>query len=1496
MSVLQFGEPPRALESLERPIESAERDLVDYVTGLYVNAEEFGDSDPASSAMCFHEAGRALERRMGRPLEAWCCYSRALEVSQGYGVALRGLARLARAAADWATLRRILECSVEESEGTAARVPLTAEKAAREILDGDVGDAIDTLRSGLNRAPAAAPLRALMLGLAGANGDDGDLSEALDTLSRGCDDPALEAALEGAFLAVEERRGRVDEALARSRRAFDARGGAPDAAWALARLALKAGDTAAASSALQALERTAGSDSVKAACARIGMALRTCAVTFESQGGREAGSAPPVAAAWDLAFVAAVRSADGGAEASAARIAKGEVTTSWLADGFDESALLGGGPGPVEPGTQPAAASGGSRRRALAALLNPDDREDAEALFAAVNDAPALALHAALAGGRHEIASSALGVMLADASNDAAVHELAVARAVLLRNAARDPEAALEVLQASSPTPATAPLASLIRLHRRVGPALAEVALAEAAGAEDARARSWSLAWAARHLADSDPGRAEELYGESLRENPTCGMALHALERIGGNHTETARAWIAAASSCTDDSARCADLITAGIHFALGGELVRAGQAFGGAARIARDDKTLGIVAQRLAAAGAEPGLAAGGVDLALEDGLSPDDVLAVASSCLRREPQAALRAFEWLRGIAPGDPVAERGLTDARLACGRWSEVSGALFERLRVARSKEEEAFVYARMAELDEHFGKNESSAMLSLIEVARRLPGHRPTLGALAIYFARQEREEELADALLNVALALEDDRDAAAAAAAAFRLSPQSTDAIRTYAFRSPTSIYAAAELEARTEVPEERLECLRRLAEGSRAAAVNVSRLADALEDAGAIDAALVERTRAIEVSPESLYDLLGLERLQRAVGDGAGLLWTLRRMAELTVIAGKRQAYLLEGARIASDEVGDVVLAGQLALGVLREDPKCEEAYSLARRLMSGIKDLAFDDDVLEARIAGRENPVESRELLIELSEVRERRGDANGAKDALERIVALYPADVDTRRALSGLRQRDGEWAEAIAHLLEAARYTQEDPVAGVDLFYELGTLYQLHSDRMDLAEKCYVKVLGWDRTRFDAMERLSEVYAAMQNWPRAAQALEHLVAMSADPSVRTEKTVALTEVLDRHLNRQREAEQMLNDARRATPLDIRPVESLAAIYTRQRDSLALNVLLDQALVTNANAVNESPDEPGLYANLLAITSMKGDDDLAAMAETALVLSGGQIPERYRTNRAEPWWNVGARVGEGSIDDFLCPKEVTPGFRGTLAVVEEAVSKLLGLSAKHVAASGTTRLDKKHAFAQMLAQYAPMFGVRGEPTAFAEDIQEIRVAPGAPPAIIVPLALAAVQDEAVLRFAAAAALGLSRMGLGLATVMTNEQLRLLAACCVKLSVPSFDIGGIDPKVLALEIERLRPAVSGKLVERIQPLAFDCGAALEHPHLRDSVATVGHRTGFVATGTLSAAVTALRIVSGRTAVPFGQVPGVGRLMSFVFSKDHIELRQRMGI
>lgn len=1491
-AALPFGEPPAGLSSLEADVDAAPEDAFAGIAGLLANAAECTDSERGILATSLCEAGRVLERRAGRPAEAWGCYARALATGCEDAVSLRGLARLSRAARDAGSLRGVLGALLDKVSDPSAIVSLSVEKAAHEIAGDEPREALQTLRAAARRVPGSAPLHVMMLGLLGAGADGAALCETLDALSRAGVGPETSAAMTAACAAIEELGGRPEDARARLDAATAAGGAPAELNWALARVALRSPEPGIAARALD--ELAAGDGGLSDAFSRLLSAFHACAPRYSPEVRPAATSPLPDAGSpWDLALVDAFRSSDRALEAGVARTARPFVSAAAIAAGLEESVLLAGTP-PADAAAPAIAPNATSREAAIARCLYPDDRPDADALLAARAEAPVPALHVALSGSQPELAAEILGALGASPSVAEAAHEIGAARASILRNALGRAADAVEALEACSPSAAAAPLASLTRLHRRTPDALAAVARAEADAAGDDEARSWCLAWAGHHLSQRDRDEAERLFREALALNPTCGIALHAIDRMSGDHAATAGTWLAAAASAAGDSVRKDDLVKAGVHFAIAGSFAAAADALAQASELARGDRTLDAFATRLALVAKAPGDAS--ARMTSVEGMSLDDLVAVGSLSLEGAPELALRCFERACDLLPGDPVAEMGVTEVRYACGRSSEVYGELLSILKTAGTPEEEAFLYSRLAEIDEHFSSDPGSAVLSRVALGQRLPLHRHTLAALVVHFARKRAEAELAEALVGVSRAVEDDLDAAAAAATAFRLAPASLDALRSLAARSPSSVYAAVELEARTDDPRERASCLGRLAVAPDAAAVHVSRFADLHEELGESGTALALRRRALGLRPDSVLDLLGLARLQRATSDHAGLLESLRRMAALTGLPDRRKAHMIEAARLAAEELGDSGLAAGLALEALEQDPGDQEVFAFARRLMASRPDPGFADRALEARIAGTEDREEKRALLLEQVSVRQRSGDPRGAKESLARIIALFPADLETRRGLAAFHQRDGEWAEAIAQLFEAARYVQ-DATVGVGLFHELGALYQDHSERLDLAEKCFMKVLSWDRTHFASMERLAALYEKTGNWIRRAQALEHLIGLAGDPAVRTGKIAELAEVSDLHLDKSREAEQMLNEARRTAPLDIRPVEGLAAIYRRQRDSLALNILLDQAQTVNAAAVAERPGDAELYANLLAILSLKGEDDLAAMAETALSLLGAPVPEKYRTNRAEPWWNIGLRLGEGTVWDFLCPKHVTPGLRETLAAVEEPVAKLLGAGAKNVSSSPShSKLDRKHPLAQLAAQFASAFGVRGEPAVYSYLGDEIRVAPGSPPAVIVPKAAADSGEEPTHRFAAAAALSLNRMGLSLATMIPAEELGLLIAACVRLAVPGFELKGVDPGALAREVERLRPAIPHKLVERIHPFAFDCAAALGDARLRDSVRTAGLRAGFIGAGTFSAAITALRTVSGRPGAPFGEVRGLGGLVSFVFGKVHSELRQRLGI
>jgi tetratricopeptide (TPR) repeat protein len=710
--------------------------------------------------------------------------------------------------------------------------------------------------------------------------------------------------------------------------------------------------------------------------------------------------------------------------------------------------------------------------------------------------------------------------------------------------------------------------------------------------------------------------------------------------------------------------------------------------------------------------------------------------------------------------------------------------------------------------------------------------------------------------------------------------------------------RDPDALPALTELEARTANADERRELLDRIVERLAGSGTYLSRLADACEAAGDSERAVQLRQAALEADPDSILELHGLERAQRALGDLTGVADTLLRHAGCTSLPEHKMESLLQAAQIVRDQLGDAPRAAAIFLDMIAADPLDDEAYQQGRALLEQTGDLAMLDRLVGLRIGGTEDQATKHTLLLELADVRLRNNDHQGTKVALGLALELAPNDLPTRRHLAQLHRDDGEWPEAIDNLMEAARLAR-DPETGIAIFYALGELYMDHSDRKDLAEKSFVKVLGWDRSHFAAMERLADLYAELGNWTRSAQALERLVTLATDPEVKVRKMVALASALETKLDRARDAESLLNEARRTNPGAIGPVEALAAMYARQRDSMALNVLLDQSLAQQSLAAATDPDDAATYGNIMIILTMKADDDIASLAAAAIREVGGTPPVRgdLNPNPPEAKWEVGGRVGDPALEDFLSPKEVPAGLRGTLRAMEEPVARMLGATVKQIGLAKDARLDRKHPLFQAVTRLLPAFGMRQEPLFYVSPGNELRIAPGAPPAVMVPKSALEGDDDRVVNFVATASLVLTRSGLALATLLPEDRLRRTVAGLVRLCVPSAaPPPGIKPEELEQEIAALKQVVPEKVLAQIQPLAFDSNAALEHPNLRDNVLTIGHRAGFIAAGSLTAAFAGLRSFTGATTTGLAGLPGADRLVAFVFSKDHLELRQRMGL
>lgn len=1483
---LPFGDPPAGLAEEGTPVPENLEDLALRVRSLVSNAEAVEAGDPQVAAACLHEAGRLLDRRLGLRSQSWICHSRALSLSSDYRQALHALLRLARLGGDRSLLQKVLDAHLDSPQSEIEERAVSTERTTSHVANGSWADALDATRDAARTSPDNAVCEILKLGLASREGDDEELVNSLGFLAREWPGRDLQRAARLLAALVEERAGGMDSALARLE---PTEGEEPSLAesWLRARLLMRTGRDAEGLGLLEELLAGLGEDLVSTGLRRWIVAARSLAGELQ---GDDAGTMP-----WDLGLTVALRSGSFGLEEKAsveasrsvsdprlrAALSMGASAARLVSDEGNEADLSG-------PDIDP------PWREALDAFSDIDTRPPLEEVVEGRTGGISRSIVASLTLDNPAQLDRSLSD-LADMVEGDQPWDLAVARALVRCHRLDRPMEGAGILRAVQPDLSRAPLASMLRIFDRSSASLAAVALAEASRAENDVERSWLLSWAGAHLEGVSSEEAARLHREALDLNPTCSVSLAALEREGTDNLTMASVLVAAAKSSRGDEDRGLNLLRAAIRYYVAGAHERALETLEEVHRLMPGDRSVRRILIRLALGRSE---GFDGESLLFTDppeGIPFWESMALGSLGLAVNPSLASRWFAAGVDARPEDPSGLAGLSRARLTGGRKSEESSRLLDILRGATTTREEAWVYMRLADIDARYGNDPASAALSLMSVQEKLPGHRSTLGRVAVYLARKGRKDDLTSVMAALAASLEDDADGAFAANEAWRGSVLDLDIIRLAMARNSGSAYAAARLEAYTSVPQERTSCLRVLSSVDSPARVHVSRLADALEDSGETREALDLRFSILEEDPGSLFDLLGTERKMREIEDYAGLEKTLVRLAEATDLHQYKIERLLESSKIAQEKLDDQRLAARHCLEVLRLDPSNDEAFARGRRILESGGDPVLLDRFFTARIGGIDDAEEKLTLLDDLATVRIEAGSREEAKESIRQALELSGGDVKRHRWLSSLHVDDSEWDMAIDHLVEAAKKTG-DPASGVEIFFDLGVLYMDHGERPDLAEKSFVKVLGWDRGHFPAMERLSVLYEKTGNWQRCAQALEHLVKMTDDVGIKVAKTVELARILESGMGRTRDAESVLSEIRRVAPLDIRPVEFLAGMFTRQRDAMALNVLLDQSLATNALAVVESPGDAALFGNIYSILKMKTEDEVASMAWAVLGLLGAPLDDLADPPEREARWNVGARIGDGALEGFLCPKQAPPGLRATMKAVEEPLARMLGIGVKSMGLGKDSRLDRKHPLSVAIASMSAAFGLRGEPAVYSADVREILVVPGPPHSIVMPLAAGRATEEEVLGYLAGYSLMVARSGLSLATLLDDARLTRVIASLVKVSVPAFNMDGLDPRALEAEAASLRQGIPSKLLAHIQPFAFDCSTALENTKLKEIMLSAGLRAGFLGAGSMSGAIRGLAISHGASNAPVAQLPGIGRLLTFVFGKDHLELRRKMGI
>jgi tetratricopeptide (TPR) repeat protein len=379
--------------------------------------------------------------------------------------------------------------------------------------------------------------------------------------------------------------------------------------------------------------------------------------------------------------------------------------------------------------------------------------------------------------------------------------------------------------------------------------------------------------------------------------------------------------------------------------------------------------------------------------------------------------------------------------------------------------------------------------------------------------------------------------------------------------------RHRVALEALVELYGRLDRKEDLIQVLRRLiplqdtAVGGKRIRI---RLAELIAHTVRREEALDTARRALEVEPHTVEEL---ERLAAVFTQLKAWMDAVRTLESGS--AQLRKEGDLAGAVGAMFQVAEVWRgpankpenAGPALEQVLELEPSNRKAWEQARELYTALNDWRSWAQVTDRYLPNLVTDDEKVQALRELGVVQETRlGAKHVAFLQYCRALQLSPSDDSTREQVERLAEETSSYDELAAVYEEVADAVPAGPLAE-RLFLTLATVQDVRLDDPEAAEQSLRRILEFDPTNEQALERLSAMFARRGRNQDYILSLEQ--SLEAAPTIERRKALLreIARVYDEQLQRPDEAGSALARALELDP-DLETALVLVALQRRQGD----------------------------------------------------------------------------------------------------------------------------------------------------------------------------------------------------------------------------------------------------------------------------------------------------------------------------------------------
>ncbi|HWM85119.1 MAG TPA: tetratricopeptide repeat protein [Kofleriaceae bacterium] len=418
---------------------------------------------------------------------------------------------------------------------------------------------------------------------------------------------------------------------------------------------------------------------------------------------------------------------------------------------------------------------------------------------------------------------------------------------------------------------------------------------------------------------------------------------------------------------------------------------------------------------------------------------------------------------------------------------------------------------------------------------------------------------------------------------------------------------------------------------------------------------AGEIARAFDVLARALSAAPDDCELRARLHRLAEDHGEWDRLAQLYEAAAEAAGTVQRAADLLMDVAEIRAQQerTRDMELLYRRVLGMRPDDPVARERLEALYRAGGRWVDLAASleertDPRLGTMVPLAERPTLLRELAALYAEKLSRPHDAI---DALERLRALAPEDVEVMEQMASLYGEIGRWSKVIEVLHRVGEAAEGTPAAR-EALRRIGHIYEVELELPDRAIDAYVQLVAqWpsDAEAYAALDRLYEEHA---RWKQLEEVLGRRAALSKDPDERVQVLRRQAKIQLGWLRAPEEAAAALRQARTIRPDDGELADELVGalvVADRAREAAAL---LEGRIAAMRGSSASAGDMAALLIRLAALRADELRD--AEGARQALAEATQLVPDhptalksmaRLATAQKDPRTYADARMREAEV-----------------------------------------------------------------------------------------------------------------------------------------------------------------------------------------------------------------------------------------------------------